>query len=78
MVRRNIHTLSVCTPLINNTYPGTILAYGQTSSGKTYTMLGPEKSSADTDVTPSTDEERGIIPRTLQDIFQVRTTPLPI
>lgn len=40
-------------------YNGTIFAYGQTSSGKTFTMTGnPEKYS-----------QRGLIPRTLQYIF---------
>eukprot|EP00439_Symbiodinium_sp_Y106_P019232 s2540_g2.t1 len=38
---------------------GTILAYGQTGSGKTYTMTGEASPSA-----------RGLIPRTLEQIFQ--------
>ncbi|XP_042904439.2 kinesin heavy chain isoform X1 [Parasteatoda tepidariorum] len=42
-----------------NGFNGTILAYGQTSSGKTYTMEG--------DVT--NEEKYGIIPRVAQDIF---------
>lgn len=35
-------------------FNGTIMAYGQTSSGKTYTMQGPDLNSW---------EEKGIIPR---------------
>ncbi|EDQ86912.1 uncharacterized protein MONBRDRAFT_21638 [Monosiga brevicollis MX1] len=40
-------------------YNGTIFAYGQTSSGKTHTMEGPNVDS----------EERGIIPRIVYNIF---------
>eukprot|EP01047_Picozoa_sp_COSAG01_P083456 COSAG01_NODE_17469_length_1149_cov_1.476190_2_plen_224_part_01 len=38
-------------------YNSTIFAYGQTGAGKTYTMMG-------------TDEQPGIIPRTIQHIFE--------
>ena len=41
-------------------YNGTILAYGQTSSGKTHTMFGE-----DLDI----EEERGIIPRMVRGFF---------
>eukprot|EP00053_Salpingoeca_punica_P009452 m.84665 g.84665 ORF g.84665 m.84665 type:complete len:962 (+) comp15031_c0_seq2:203-3088(+) len=41
-------------------YNGTIFAYGQTSSGKTHTMEGPDIDGPD----------RGIIPRIVQNIFQ--------
>ena len=41
-------------------YNGTIFAYGQTSSGKTHTMLGEDIES---------EEERGIIPRLITGIF---------
>lgn len=41
-------------------YNGTIFAYGQTSSGKTHTMEGPDMDGND----------RGIIPRIVQNIFQ--------
>mmetsp|Transcript_8177 Transcript_8177/g.20892 ORF Transcript_8177/g.20892 Transcript_8177/m.20892 type:complete len:949 (-) Transcript_8177:2830-5676(-) len=40
-------------------YNGTIFAYGQTSSGKTHTMQGPDIGG----------ESRGIIPRIVDDIF---------
>lgn len=40
-------------------YNGTIFAYGQTGSGKTYTMMGPNIE----------DEQRGMIPRITQQIF---------
>ncbi len=36
-------------------YNGTIFAYGQSGSGKTFTMFGPEK--------PYPDELKGVIPR---------------
>lgn len=37
-----------------------IFAYGQTGSGKTYTMMGK----------PETLEQKGLIPRSLEQIFQ--------
>ncbi|KAF7255193.1 hypothetical protein EG68_08214 [Paragonimus skrjabini miyazakii] len=42
-----------------NGYNGTIFAYGQTASGKTYTMEGRIKDA----------EHKGIIPRIIEDIF---------
>lgn len=42
-------------------YNGTILAYGQTSSGKTHTMLGEDLDNI---------EERGIIPRMVSGFFE--------
>ncbi|GAA30509.2 kinesin family member 5, partial [Clonorchis sinensis] len=42
-----------------NGYNGTIFAYGQTASGKTYTMEGRMKDA----------EHKGIIPRIIEDIF---------
>ena len=44
-----------------NGYNGTILAYGQTSSGKTYTMQGADIYDLD---------NQGLIPRTVSTIFQ--------
>ena len=41
-------------------YNGTIFAYGQTSSGKTHTMEGPDIHS----------EMRGVIPRVVENIFK--------
>jgi len=41
-------------------YNGTIFAYGQTSSGKTWTMTGPDVSDV---------ENQGIIPRMVRTIF---------
>ncbi|KAK1175810.1 hypothetical protein AOXY_G515 [Acipenser oxyrinchus oxyrinchus] len=41
-----------------NGYNGTIFAYGQTSSGKTFTMMGNQKS-------------LGVIPLAIQDIFKI-------
>ncbi|CAN3373762.1 hypothetical protein DIURU_005792 [Diutina rugosa] len=43
-----------------NGYNGTVLAYGQTGSGKSYTMMGSSLYDED---------ERGIIPRIAEDIF---------
>lgn len=43
-------------------YNGTVLAYGQTGSGKTHTMSGRNDS--------PTDELRGIIPRTIDTLFE--------
>lgn len=43
-----------------NGYNGTILAYGQTSSGKTHTMLGEDIEN---------EAERGIIPRMVRGFF---------
>ncbi|XP_078532750.1 LOW QUALITY PROTEIN: uncharacterized protein LOC144818836 [Lissotriton helveticus] len=53
------HEMAV--PIINSAiqgYNGTIFAYGQTSSGKTYTMMG-------------TNTSCGIIPQAIHDVFKV-------
>lgn len=52
--------LSVCSALEG--YNATIFAYGQTGTGKTYTMEGFKYNLHD--------EERGIIPRAIEDIFK--------
>lgn len=44
-------------------YNGTVLAYGQTSTGKTHTMVGRDDHAQG--------DGRGIIPRALEDIFNV-------
>jgi hypothetical protein len=41
-------------------FNGTILAYGQTGTGKTHTMMGPD----------TTSDARGMIPRAFDDVFQ--------
>lgn len=43
-------------------YNATILAYGQTGTGKTYTMEGFKYSAGD--------PQRGIVPRSMEEIFQ--------
>ena len=43
-------------------YNGTVLAYGQTSAGKTYTMEGPRIDEPDL---------RGVIPRMVDTIFNI-------
>ncbi|XP_008953594.4 centromere-associated protein E isoform X3 [Pan paniscus] len=50
----------IAAPIIDSAiqgYNGTIFAYGQTASGKTYTMMGSE-------------DHLGVIPRAIHDIFQ--------
>ena len=48
-------------------FNGTVFAYGQTSSGKTFTMIGP---------TASDDASMGIIPRMVTTVFDIiRETP---
>lgn len=50
-------------PIINNVlegYNGTIFAYGQTGTGKTHTMTGLVEDP----------RERGIMPRSFEDIFR--------
>ena len=42
-------------------YNGTVLAYGQTGCGKTFTMMG----------IPNDEELKGVIPRTFSHIFTV-------
>lgn len=42
-------------------FNGSILAYGQTSAGKTHTMMGPDLGNQ---------EERGVIPRMVEYVFQ--------
>jgi DNA replication protein DnaC len=52
--------LSVCSALEG--YNATIMAYGQTGTGKTFTMEGFRYNMLD--------EQRGIIPRAVEDIFK--------
>lgn len=49
-------------------YNATIIAYGQTGTGKTYTMEGQNGF--------TNNEERGIIPRATEDIFNCKIEPL--
>ncbi|KAF8414066.1 hypothetical protein HHK36_002065 [Tetracentron sinense] len=48
-------------------YKVCIFAYGQTGSGKTYTMMG----------SPEDPEQKGLIPRSLEQIFQTSQSLLP-
>ncbi|PWA20048.1 hypothetical protein CCH79_00016061, partial [Gambusia affinis] len=53
----------IAKPLVVSTVAGTIFAYGQTSSGKTFTMMG-------------SDRNRGVIPLAVDDVFQtIKTFP---
>lgn len=57
----------VARPIIDGVldgYNGTLFAYGQTGTGKTYTMMGNEEAG------PSDSDDRGIIPRALDQIFE--------
>ncbi|TKR92991.1 hypothetical protein L596_007531 [Steinernema carpocapsae] len=47
-------------------YNGTVFVYGQTGSGKTYTMLGADTEDSELDV-----ERRGLIPRSMEHLFQI-------
>jgi len=53
-------TVKPIVDLVLDGYNGTILAYGQTSSGKTHTMLGEDLDNL---------EERGVIPRMVKGFF---------
>lgn len=56
----------LCRPIVHSVlsgYNGTVFMYGQTTSGKTYTMLG-------------TPEEPGVLPCTVRDVFQNITRDL--
>jgi len=60
--QKEFYTTSV-NPLVHSCldgYNATILAYGQTGSGKTHTMMGDSRRQ---------DDEVGVIPRALEDIF---------
>tara|TARA_B100000780_G_scaffold197062_1_gene139186 strand:+ start:51 stop:971 length:921 start_codon:yes stop_codon:yes gene_type:complete len=61
----------VARPIIDGVldgYNGTLFAYGQTGTGKTYTMLGNENGSV-SNKDGGLRDERGIIPRSLDQIF---------
>eukprot|EP00948_MAST-09A_sp_MAST-9A-sp1_P003312 g3312.t1 len=61
---------SVIRPIVNDVlqgYESTVFAYGQTGTGKTYTMEGDVSSSASSSVNDN--QHRGVIPRACQAIF---------
>lgn len=56
----NLNVFEIVKPIVNatvNGFNGTVFAYGQTSSGKTYTMMG------------NAEEELGIIPLAVEYMF---------
>ena len=62
-MQENVYKTAVM-PIINSVlegFNGSIMAYGQTSSGKTHTMLGPSIDD---------EENKGIIPRMVGGIFE--------
>jgi hypothetical protein len=62
------------TELLNNLKTGfstTLIAYGQTASGKTYTMNGPEAADPTLKGKPKSERDRlrGVVPRLISDVF---------
>lgn len=57
-------------------FNGTIFAYGQSGSGKTFTMLGPDevvdaiKEGGSTGISDEVQEMYGLIPRAIGEIFE--------
>ena len=51
-------------------YNCTIFAYGQTGTGKTYTMLGKEREDRSRDVNLEHSDECGVIPRAVDALFE--------
>jgi kinesin family protein 15 len=51
-------------------YNGTILCYGQTGSGKTHTMFGPDICSTSEMESSRYKEQRGLVPRVLEYLWQ--------
>lgn len=61
----------IALPMLSRAIAGescAVLAYGQTSTGKTHAMFGPDGG----DATQWQGEQRGIIPRVVEDIFLAR------
>eukprot|EP01043_Picozoa_sp_COSAG02_P000632 COSAG02_NODE_12_length_58022_cov_242.077379_15_plen_1141_part_00 len=52
-------------------YNGTIFAYGQTGSGKSHSMMGPPELMRQLSVGDVTSDAKGIIPRTVDHLFQL-------
>ncbi len=59
----NIHIGSLYFEIksVYNVFLGTVMCFGQTGAGKTYTMIGAAE----------TYKHRGIIPRALQEVIQI-------
>jgi len=59
-------------PLLSRFFEGidvTILAYGMTGAGKTFTMMGPGLSVSPSEHDTPSEDNAGIIPRALQEVF---------
>ena len=63
-----------------NGYNGTIFAYGQSGSGKTFTMLGPEEViefiKSGKQISEDLQNLYGIIPRAIRDFFEYMNTEI--
>ena len=61
-------------------YNGTIFAYGQSGSGKTFTMLGPEEViefiKSGKQISDDIQNLYGIIPRAIRDFFEYMNTSI--
>ena len=75
--QQQVYDISVGDKLVNNIFRGinfTIMAYGQTASGKSHTMQGYNSNSSSGGVKQDNhqglSEHDGIIPRALRDLFK--------
>mmetsp|Transcript_9614 Transcript_9614/g.14470 ORF Transcript_9614/g.14470 Transcript_9614/m.14470 type:complete len:762 (-) Transcript_9614:127-2412(-) len=66
--------VQVCTSSVTDGFNSTIFAYGQTGSGKTHTMFGPPSSNT-YDAVNLEGSLVGLIPRAIQQIFQLSHHP---
>ncbi|CCI39884.1 unnamed protein product [Albugo candida] len=58
-----------CTTAFLDGFNSTLFAYGQTGSGKSYTMFGVENDSAKYKLSSKQNNQAGVIPRAVKDIF---------
>lgn len=59
-----------CTEAVLNGFNSTLFAYGQTSSGKSFTMFGAEGDTSKFGTGKTVSPTAGIIPRAIRDIFE--------
>jgi len=73
--QKDVYEVSVGDTVRQNILQGyntTIFAYGQTASGKTYTMSGPQESLSFSQGSICVSESDGVIPRAIQDLFEAK------